>query len=55
MMEIKDGYTAYCFDECCAFIIKELEDGRKIKAQQKFEKNYAKEYKKPSDLYSKFN
>lgn len=54
MLGITNTYEAYCFDECCAFIIKELKDGKKIKAQQKMEKGYARNYSKPSDLYKQF-
>lgn len=27
IMEIKDVYTAYCLDEACSYIIRQIEDG----------------------------
>ena len=33
-LDIADPYTAYCFDEACAYIIQKIEDGE----EPKFEK-----------------
>lgn len=27
MMDIADPYTAYCFDEACAFILQKIDNG----------------------------
>lgn len=29
MMDIADPYTAYCFDEACAYIVSKIENGEK--------------------------
>lgn len=46
LMAITDPYTAYCLDEACAYIMKELEDGKEIVRRT--------HYSKPSDLYKKY-
>lgn len=46
MIAISDDYTAYCFDEACAFISQQLKDGKEI-----VERTH---YNKPSDLYKKY-
>ncbi len=50
-MGIEDGYTAYCFDEACAFIIKQIRDGKEPIMRVESDKIV---YKKPSDLYRKY-
>lgn len=45
---IEDNYTAFCFDEACAFIIKQLKDGKEPIMRVENDKIA---YKKPSDLY----
>lgn len=52
IMGINDEYLAFCFDEACAYIIKELKDGNKpiLKVD-----NGEKKYTKPSDLYKKYD
>lgn len=43
-MGIKDDtYTAYCFDEACAYIIRKLEEGE--------EPQFKVEYKSFADMY----
>lgn len=51
-MDIEDAYTAFCFDEACAFIISQLRDGKKpiVKDTNKQKVNY----KRPSDLYKRY-
>lgn len=53
LMGIRDTYTAFCFDEACAYIIKQLQDGREpiIKTNNNVEEFVAS---KPSDLYAKY-
>ena len=43
-----DDYTAYCFDEACAFIIKRLKDGDEPIVTKKVQQ---KSYSRPSDFY----
>lgn len=52
IMDIEDAYTAFCFDEACAFIISQLRDGKKpiVKDTSKQKVNY----KRPSDLYKRY-
>jgi len=51
MMGIEDNYTAYCFDEACAFIVNQIRDGKE--PVMRVENNHIA-YKKPSDLYRKY-
>lgn len=53
MLDIDDKYTAFCFDEAIAFIIKKLKDGEKPKFRME-DIVVAKNYSKPSDLYKQF-
>lgn len=46
LLGINDKYTAFCFDEACAYIISEIEDGK----QPKFKTHY----KSFSDMYSNY-
>ena len=56
LMGIEDAYTAFCFDEACAVIMKRLQDGEKpIFEKGKGPDGYNKEYSKPSDLYKKYS
>lgn len=48
-----DAYAAFCFDECCAYIISELKDGKKPIFTVDHTTG-AKVYSKPSDLYRKY-
>lgn len=47
-----DEYTAFCFDEAVAHILKRMQDGEKPKIKEK-EKG-KKIYSKPSELYKKY-
>lgn len=51
LLEISDAYTAFCFDEACALIIKHLKDGEKPYVENMLEQ---KNYQKPSDFYKQF-
>lgn len=53
VMGIEDEYTAFCFDEACAFIVTKLQN--KEEPIIRFEEDHAKSYSKPSDFYKKFN
>lgn len=56
VMGIEDAYTAFCFDEACAMIVKRIKDGEKpIFLKGKDKDGYTKEYSRPSDLYNKYN
>ena len=46
LLDITDPYTAYCFDEACAFITGKLENGE--------EPQFTKKYKSFSDIYSQY-
>lgn len=52
-MGIEDEYTAFCFNEACAFIVAKLKDG--LKPIIRFDENNKKVYSKPSDFYKKFD
>ena len=54
-MGIENSYIAYCFDECCSFIISKIKDGEEPKISHKTGKSYVKHYSKPSDLYKNFD
>ena len=56
LMGIEDSYTAFCFDEACAFIVSQLKDGKEPKFKKNSDGSNRKvRYAKPSDLYNKFN
>lgn len=53
MMGIEDEYTAFCFNEACAFILAKLKNDEKPIIR--FDENNKKVYSKPSDFYKKFD
>lgn len=56
LLGIEDTYLAFCFDEACAFIIKNIQDGREPIKKDGMDKNgNSYKYSKPSDVYKKFN
>lgn len=54
LLDIDDAYTAFCFDEVCAFIIKKMQDGE-TPIIRKDESEKGKVYSRPSDFYKKFD
>jgi len=46
-MDIADPYTAYCFDEACAYIIHQIKDGN--------EPRFKKKYGSLSDMYKEMS
>ena len=52
LMGIEDNYTDFCFDEACAFIVKQLKDGKEPIMRIENDKIV---YKKPSDLYKHYS
>lgn len=47
LMSIEDDYTAYCFNEACAFILGKLEAGEEIQ--------FKKQYKSFTQLYAQYD
>lgn len=47
LMDIGDAYTAFCFDEACAYIMQKLEKGE--------EPQFKKKYKSFKDLYAQYD
>ena len=54
LIGIDDVYTAFCFDEACAFIIKNLKDGLEPTIKMNGLGEEKGVYSKPSDLYKKY-
>ena len=55
LMGIEDAYTAFCFDEACAYIINELKEGKEpVKTSGKTAEGAVKHYSRPSDIYKKY-
>lgn len=54
IMGIDDVYTAFCFDEACAFIISEIQDGKEPIIGPKNKDSKGTTLNKPSDLYNKY-
>lgn len=50
-MNISDEYTAYCFDEACAYIIGKIKDNKKPIFKKKSDRKLKMHYSKPSDMY----
>jgi hypothetical protein len=46
LLDITDSYTAYCFDEACAYITGQLEKGE--------EPQFKKKYKSFKDVYAQY-
>lgn len=46
LLDIMDQYTAYCFDEACAYITGQLEKGE--------EPQFKRKYKSFKDIYSQY-
>lgn len=55
LVEIEDSYTAYCFDEAVAYILRRLMNGDTILENSGSSEEMKKVYSKPSDFYSKFD
>lgn len=47
LLHIKDEYTAYCFDEACAYILTKMESGE--------QPSFRKSYTNFADLYKNMN
>ena len=54
LIGIDDVYTAFCFDEACAFIIKNLKDGLEPTITMNGPGEEKGVYSKPYDLYKKY-
>lgn len=46
LLDIADPYTAYCFDEACAYITMQMEDGN--------EPTFKKKFKSFRDIYAQY-
>ena len=46
LLDLVDPYTAYCFDEACAYIIMQIEQGNKPQ--------FKKRYKSFKDIYAQY-
>ena len=53
IMGIEDTYLAFCFDECCAYIIKRMQDKEEPIIPTNSKENAVK-VSKPSDIYNKY-
>lgn len=51
LLDVQDAYTAFCFDEACAYILTKVTDGE----QPDFSvfKTETSSYARPSDFYKK--
>lgn len=52
-MGLEDTYTAYCFNEACAYVMFRLDKGDKI--IRKAKKAKARRYSSFSELYKQFD
>lgn len=51
---LKDEYTAYCFDEACAYISSRIKDGEKPVFKKNDGDNIEKpHYSSPSEMYAR--
>lgn len=57
LLGIDDLYTAFCFDEACAYIIKRISQDEDEPILKKREKEGKKESKRimPSDIFKKYD
>lgn len=49
LLGIRDSYTAYCFDEACAYIVSRIQDGE----EPNFSKTVTGNFSSASELYKK--
>lgn len=54
LLSIEDSYTAFCFDEVCAYILSELQSGKTLIERKDKKQQQTHCYARPSELYSKF-
>lgn len=47
LLDIDDPYTAYCFDEACAYITRKIEEGE--------EPTFVNKFKSFTDMYRHYN
>ena len=55
LMGIEDAYTAFCFDEACAYIISKMHDGEEPVVKHDGVLGKPKHVSKPSDIYAKYS
>lgn len=55
IMGITDNYTAFCFDEACAYIVRQIRDGEKPVVRVEHKHNNEIVYSRPSDLYRRYD
>ena len=56
LMNIEDAYTAFCFDEACAYIVNQLKDGKEpVIRKGKDADGNTKHYNSFSDFYKKYD
>lgn len=48
-----DSYTAFCFDEVCAYILTRIDNGDKLKSEEN-KHTSSQHFNKPSDFFGKF-
>lgn len=53
LIGLTDPYLAFCFDECCAYILKRMQDGEEPIIKVSTKENPTK-VSKPSDIYNKY-
>lgn len=46
LLDVTDPYTSYCFDEACAYILRQIENGN--------EPIFRREYKSFKELYADY-
>lgn len=54
IMGIEDTYLAFCFDECCAYIVKRMQDKEEPIISHNTSNNEVTRVSKPSDIYNKY-
>ena len=52
IMGITDNYTAFCFDEACAYIVRQIRDGKEPVVRVEHNETV---YNRPSDLYRRYD
>lgn len=53
LINIPDSYTAFCFDEACAYIMMQLNDEKEVRKDLGNEEKPKENYSRPSDFYNK--
>lgn len=54
IMDIKDPYTAFCFDEACSYITQRINEGDDPILKKEEKKQKTSRHLKPSEIFARY-